>query len=538
MKYVWLVALREYAENAKTKGFWFGLLLFPVMMVASMWVTENLDKATPTRQFVLVDQSGEFEEIAQKGMDRLHQRDVFKAFGKWVSENAKGEEGSPGGAPTADMLEATSVDVEKLLAQFTETNSDAFEDFMDQGGLKAALAATRPFLKEGAPEFEEPRPRFRRVPLPPDVDRDADLATLAEQLRPYLRGDRKIDVDGEKKELFSALLIPRNVLDHVQRPGQVPDLSAFGGESSEVRGVQYWAANLADKDLRNEIRNVINREVRRREYVDRGVDAEEVRAVQNTYINVTDLNPKKAVGKEKVSIADTIRQWAPVGFVYLLWISIFTISQMLLNNTIEEKSNRIIEVLLSSVTSGELMMGKLFGIAGIGLTMVVSWIISLVVILAVKAEGAAKWAVALYEVLQESNLLVAFAVYFILGYFLYAGIFLSIGSLCSSLKEAQNLMGVIMMVMIVPLLTMMFIPKDPNGTLATIMSWIPLYTPFTMMNRAAADPPLFDIIGTGILLTVFMLLVLWLSGRIFRVAILRTGQLPKFVEVLRWMRGA
>jgi ABC-type Na+ efflux pump permease subunit len=92
------------------------------------------------------------------------------------------------------------------------------------------------------------------------------------------------------------------------------------------------------------------------------------------------------------------------------------------------------------------------------------------------------------------------------------------------------------LVMIVPLLTMTFIPKDPNGVLARVLSWIPPYTPFTMMNRAAADPPLVDLWGTLLLLLLSTALALWLAGKIFRVGILRTGQPPKLVEMLSWIR--
>lgn len=80
------------------------------------------------------------------------------------------------------------------------------------------------------------------------------------------------------------------------------------------------------------------------------------------------LDPSAAVGEENVSMADTFRQFAPIGFVYLMFISLMQSVQYLLSNTIEEKSNHIIEVLLASVTAGELMMGKLLGIALAGLT--------------------------------------------------------------------------------------------------------------------------------------------------------------------------
>jgi ABC-2 type transport system permease protein len=138
--------------------------------------------------------------------------------------------------------------------------------------------------------------------------------------------------------------------------------------------------------------------------------------------------------------------------------------------------------------------------------------------------------------LKGSNLVPMFSLYFLLGYLMYAAFILSIGSVCNTIKEAQSYMAVLTMVMMVPLLTMTFIPKDPNGPLARVLSWIPIYTPFTMMNRAAADPSRFDLIGTFVLLLVTTGLALWLAGKIFRVGILRTGQPPRILEMLAWVR--
>jgi ABC-2 type transport system permease protein len=95
----------------------------------------------------------------------------------------------------------------------------------------------------------------------------------------------------------------------------------------------------------------------------------------------------------------------------------------------------------------------------------------------------------------------------------------------------------LMLIMMVPLMTMVFINQDPHGTLATIMTWIPLYTPFTMMNRAAADPPLLELVGATLFMIVSAVLVLWSAGRIFRIGMLRTGSRPKLAEVMQWVRG-
>ena len=153
-----------------------------------------------------------------------------------------------------------------------------------------------------------------------------------------------------------------------------------------------------------------------------------------------------------------------------------------------------------------------------------------------QSEGAlAQVPLELMTLLGDSWILPAFLLYFFLGYILYAGVILAIGSTCDTLKDAQNYMGVIVLLMMVPLVALTFIPRDPNGPVATFLSWIPFYTPFVMMNRVAAGPPLRDILGTLALLVVMDVLVIWGCGRIFRAAVLRTGQPASLVQIWRWL---
>ena len=545
MRAIFMIALREYAENAKTKGFWIGLFLFPVIIFASIAVQRLLEDSTPTRHFVLVDQSGAYGAEIREDIDRAYRSSVLMALNGYALEHAV----NPPEAKEIDLEETPPIDMAEMQQSIESHMGPEMGAMLDEEGIESMLELmSAPFdgLVEDRPEFEMPRPAFLEVPLPKELNEDASVEELSEQLRPYLRGEKTVIVDGEEVSLFACVLLPRDIQDFVQRPGLLADLKRAKALQDKVdagpdakpvrRGGQYWGSNLADSDLKNRIQRSINKTLQRRELETRGLDVAAVAAVNDTTLRLSALDPKKEEGKEEVSTADQIRQWAPVGFVYLLWIGIFTISQMLLNNTVEEKSNRIIEVLLSSVTAGELMMGKLAGIAGIGLTMIGVWMGSLVGILGLSAGPEAEFPTMLLEVLTGSGLIFWFVLYFCLGYLLYAGIFLAIGSLCNTIKDAQNLMGPVMLIMMVPIITMMFIPKDPNGTLATILSWIPLYTPFTMMNRAAADPPMFDKIGTLVLLVVFTLFTLVMVGRVFRAGILRTGQPPKIRELLSWMK--
>jgi ABC-2 type transport system permease protein len=525
MRNALLVARREFTENVQTKGFWLGVITTPLLLLLAVNAQRWLDASTPTRAFVVVDPAGLYIDAIDAAVDRLHQQEVLKAFGTYLARHALRKE-----PPTAADLESTpAVDVDSLLKRYSDANPAAVDMFVSQGGVAMALGLVRSQLKPDAPPFEEPRRPYVRVKLPAEVDPHDSAEVVAEALRPWLRGERQVADDERNVDLFAAVVVPPAVIDHVIRPGSLPT------QPTPEASVQFWAANLADTDLAAVIEQAINDHQRREEFRARDVDATTVRAVQSTSVPLVKLNPTKASGREQVSMADQIRQWAPTGFVYLLWISIFAIASMLLNNTIEEKSNRLVEVLFSSITPWELMTGKLTGIAAAGLSMVGSWLVALVAVLWWQAGPQAEFAQSLLEVVVGSGLLPAFLGYFLLGYLLYGGLFLALGSVCNTLKEAQNMMQPVMLVMIVPLLTMVFIPKDPNGTLARVMSWIPIYTPFVMMNRAAASPPAIDLYGTTLLLLASVVFTLWLAGRIFAVGILRTGQPPRLVELLRWI---
>jgi ABC-2 type transport system permease protein len=509
MRYVLLIAWREFAETVKTRGFWIGIMIFPALIILAIQVPRLIEKkGIPTRQFVLVDRTGSLAPVVRSALaeqELKRQEDALREFARAAKH-------------------------QEPFSQFVSSNR-----VLDLPGWKQS-AGTNWLAVRG---FVPPTPRFAEVPLPADVRDEDSLETVAEALRPWLRGDRKLASAGGESSLFAAVLIPANLAELAARPMVVG--------TNGAAGLQYWSENLADTALLEAVQTPVNAELRRRAYEGRGLDPALVRVLEQTRAPVVSLNPKKAAGEEQVGMSDRLRQWLPSAFVYLLWIAIFSVAQMLLTSVIEEKSNRIIEVLLSSVTPGELMLGKLLGIAAAGLAMLATWIGGMLLVVAWKVAGvtpeqaaaagnAANLPLDIAGILRTTWLLPAFVVYFLLGYLLYAGLIIALGSTCNTIKEAQSFMSVIMVFLMVPLFTMTFIPRDPNGVPATVLSWIPPYTPFVMMNRMTADPPLRDVVGTLVLLVAFTGLVLWGSGRVFRIGILRTGQPPKLVELFRWLR--
>jgi ABC-2 type transport system permease protein len=554
MRNALLIAAREYAENARTKGFWIGIMMVPVMLVLVIFVTRYLaEDATPIRHYVVVDQTEHYGPEIEKRMDLRFAVKVLRDFQGWVKKNRLDAETAEVDFENMPPMDMEDFDPDAWIEKVIEDNPKQLKQLLDPGVVQDMVAVVRSQLKPDVGDFDMPRREFLQVPLPDGIDANAPIAEISEAMKPYLKGDQSLSFNGKDVDVFALLIIPADV-DHSFNPKVEVEKEESDGIISMVFAAvdsilaavdsilppkveaQYWSGNLADTDLYSSLSYALNRELRHSQYLLRGMDSELVGEVQKMDLPITKLDPEKEIGEEEVSQADVMRQYAPIGFVYMLWISIMTVTSMLLNNTIEEKSNRIIEVLLSSVTAWELMAGKLLGIAGIGITLLLCWIGSVAGLLWYWSSPEAELITNLASVIFDSTLLPAFIFYFLGGYFMYAGIFLAIGSICNTIKEAQNFMGPVMMIMMVPLLTMMFIPKDPHGTLATILSWIPIYTPFVMMNRAAADPPAFDLYGTAILLLVSNVFVLWLCGRIFRTGILRTGQPPRIMEMLRWIR--
>ena len=292
MKYIFLIALREYAENAKTKGFWIGIFMLPLIMAISLVVSTKLSKVEPSRYFVIVDKSGAFQEPVMNSLEWNHQSAVLRALGEYVGKNLK-----PGQKANIDL----------------ESNPPNVSVFWAAGGKDVYLERLKPVLRDDAPAFQEPNRSYLRVDLPKDIDASASNEAILAQLKPYLLGEKMLAVDGENPRLFAALVIEPNALD-----------TLMAGSSGET-AIQYWSTNLAVDNLPNQIRGGLDYDLKRRLYVSSGVEFATVRQIEDRRVRIGAFDPGKTEGAETVSTADRIAGNIPVAFVYLLWISIFTV---------------------------------------------------------------------------------------------------------------------------------------------------------------------------------------------------------------------
>jgi ABC-2 type transport system permease protein len=214
-------------------------------------------------------------------------------------------------------------------------------------------------------------------------------------------------------------------------------------------------------------------------------------------------------------------------FIILLMFLILTTGQLLIRSLIEEKSNRIIEVLISSCSPTELMAGKILGLSALGFTQIVLW--GLMGVVGVVASGT-------HFIAVESFLLIL--VYFVLGYVFYAAIFVGVGSLATTEQEAQQLTSYVSMILVLPVALSFVAMMNPDSTLIKVLSYIPLLTPaFMTMQLAIQMPPLWEILITIALLGGSTFLAVWIAGKVFRVGILVYGKRPDMKEILRWIRS-
>jgi ABC-2 type transport system permease protein len=334
----------------------------------------------------------------------------------------------------------------------------------------------------------------------------------------------------------------RTALNQRVQKGELFAYFVLGADPlKSLDGFAYVSNNLTDGSLRELYERALTRLVQKQRIADAGIAPALAAHIQET-VSLPKSQVDASGAATKVERTDEFGKWAPVGFVYFLWIAIFSIANMLLTSTIEDKSTRVIEVLLSSVSPGQLMAGKVWGIAATGMTIVLSWVgFGLLaawlapVILGPQTGGMIGFLIA---ALQNSGYLVAFILYFFSGYLLYAAVLVAIGSVCNTLKEAQNLMQPVMIVLMVPLVSMVFVTQEPNGLVAKVLSFVPLFTPFTMMNRAGGPPATWEYIATSVLLAGSIWFAFKAAGKVFRVGVLMTGNPPKLKEILGWLRQA
>lgn len=410
------------------------------------------------------------------------------------------------------ILMGLSIGIQAYLAERVDTRTRAFAVIDRTGALYPTIeTAAAAYNKMAVDENGKPRaPRLEpRLVAPGSTDLDPVRLDLSDQVR--------------AGKLFAFVEIPENALD----PGSGPIL--------------YHSDTPNDGLVRNWLVGVVGAEVRARRFQKAGID-QQVAERLNSPVLADNLGlldrsaaPATAAGPagaqapiraaEKV---DQIRTFGiPAVLLFVMFFVIMSSAPHLLNSVLEEKMNRVSEVLLGSTTPFELMMGKLLGNVGIASVLALCYVGGSVGVAVYNGYGD----------VVTPGLLAILALFIVLAVMLYGSLYMAVGSACSELKDAQSLMMPVLLLSMLPMFVWSAVLQDPSSPLAVGMSLFPPATPYLMPMRMVLHPsaPVWQV-GLSILLTLLAAVAcVFAAGKIFRTGILMHGKPPSFRELARWV---
>jgi ABC-2 type transport system permease protein len=328
----------------------------------------------------------------------------------------------------------------------------------------------------------------------------------------------------EKGELEGLLEIGPDVI-RLRPDGEgeekAPDSAAirFQAKNPAQRGFHYWAERA------------VNAGVLQQRFKDRGIDIQEVARLQQPVPlkakSLTRRNPQTGAIEDAADEQQFVNMFLPAVLIALMFMVIMVGATPAMQGIVEEKSQRIAEVLLGSATPFELMAGKLLGVIGVSLTMAAVYL----------GGGYALAANAGLSGVLSPWLIFWFVLNLILALLIFGSIFIAVGAAATDVKETQTLLMPIMLIACLPFFALSAIMQDPNGSIATAFSFIPFATPMLLVARESVPPgvPIWQMVAGIAVVLVTTWLCVWAAGRIFRVGILMTGKGASFRQMMRWV---
>ncbi|MEM9601051.1 MAG: ABC transporter permease, partial [Pseudomonadota bacterium] len=395
----------------------------------------------------------------------------------------------------AEQAEQRAEAVKAMAALLPEADRDAFRADVDANGADAGLETLRTRYPGVADSLE--------IPTGPMIFVAPPAQTLAD-LVPYLEGNRALTV-GDKSPRLNGVIIIRGTAD-------APD-------------PQYWSKNFNNAPAERLINRYFRDKAKRSYLKSGGLTADGYDAAISGRTRVSVFDPAELSGMteddaEAVSMLDRLPFFASIGLAFFLLMTIFAGAFMLLTSMIEEKMNKLLEMMLASTRFSEIMLGKMLGAALLTLASLAPYIILVLGgIIGFLFFGNPEQAAAIREAFPLSTVLISL-IFLVLGYVFYAAILIALGALAQSMQDAQTLSLPIMLMMFMGIGVIMFGFNAPDSPIVTFASIFPLTSPFAMMIRLASDPPLWQVLLSIVLLFACVVGTMWICARIFRFGVL------------------
>jgi len=328
-----------------------------------------------------------------------------------------------------------------------------------------------------------------------------------------------VDLAAEKRRLAAPVADGPRPLALVVVKGDAVEPSAGG----EYGSYDLFVPPNTDARVENELRDSLREAIVSARLAARQISAADV-AVMTSVVT----EPSVTVGDVERQTSTGFNSAVPFVFVGLLVFGVMIGAQTLMTSTVEEKSSRVIEVLLSAVSPLELMAGKVLGQMAVSLLVLALYVgIGVLMLSSFAMLG-----------LLDPWLIVYLVIFFLITYFLFASVFGAIGAAVNEMREAQALVTPVILVLMVPWLLVAPVARDPNTTMAIALSFIPPVNTLAMMIRMASTspPPAWQVwitIGIGLAAAC---VVTWVASKIFRIGLLMYGKPPNLATLLRWAR--
>lgn len=333
-------------------------------------------------------------------------------------------------------------------------------------------------------------------------------------------------------------------------------------EVESPKGIQFFSLDNPSMSLMSYLEGALKRKIEDQRLYEKGIDPQVLKEIRTT----VDIQSVTLVGEGEEKVNDATVNYA-LGFVtgILIYIFIFVYGNQIMQGVIEEKSSRIVEILVSSLKPFQLMLGKIVGIGAVGLTQFLIWVVLIGTLSSIvmgvlgmqmpqqqamemantEFANAAPDTGELADILAVINgidfvsIVLSFLFYFLGGYLLYGALFAAIGSAVDAPSDAQQFMFPITIPLIVSYMGLfVFVLQDPNSTTSFWLSVIPLTSPIAMMGRISYGVPFWELVLSMGLLIVGFLFTTWLAGKIYRIGILMHGTKPTYKILWKWIKAS
>lgn len=337
------------------------------------------------------------------------------------------------------------------------------------------------------------------------------------------------NVDDAAKAYFDRM----NTTDKAQRIDGV-FLIPTDALTAEKAKLRYYSRSATDFITQARISERVNRGVKQHRLAERGIAGADVAALLAD-LRVESVQLSKTGEQKKGGAANFI-----VGFILtgLLLIPSFIYGLEIMRGIIQEKTDRVAEVLVSSMSPAQLLIGKILGVAAVGLTQISVWFLMAATAGMIAAQTAAMAGMNITQLLRPATF-VYFLIFFLLAYLTYVCVYAIGGAVCNSEKEAQQLIAPITMTMMLPWFLMAGIITNPESSLSVGFSLAPVFGPITMYVRTlVSEPPVWHILLSIAIAIATIAVFFWVTTKIFRIGILSYGKRPTIPELWRWLKVA